>query len=175
MRSTLIITMSNFLILALCSAPALADGGRVVLIERQGDCRISVFTSPDPLRAGPIDISVLIQDAQTGKPIPNAQIFVTLTSTSPPSQIIHAVATNDAATNKLLSAALVDLPAPGEWNIEINCLAQHATFQVHFTIDAGERTYARLDVWPWFTWPASAVILFGIHRRLVWRRRPVSG
>jgi hypothetical protein len=175
MRSTLIIVMSSFLTLALCSVPALADGGRVVLMERQVDCRISVFTSPDPLRAGPIDISVLIQDAETGKPITNAQIIVTLTSASAPSRTIHAVATNDAATNKLLSAALVDLPASGEWSTEISCLAQHTAFQVHFTIDAGEPTLARLDVWPWFTWPAGAVILFGIHRRLVWRRRPASG
>jgi hypothetical protein len=167
--------MSCFLALALCSAHALADGGKVVLIERQADYRISVFMSPDPLRAGPTDISVLIQDAETGNPITNAQIIVTLTSTSAPSRTIYAAATNDAATNKLLSAALVDLPEPGEWNIEINCLAQHTAFQVHFLIDVGERTAPCLEGWSWFTWPAGAVILFGIHRRLVWRRRSVSG
>ncbi len=163
--------MSSFLTLALCIAPALADGGRIVMMERHGAYRISVFASPDPLRAGPIDISILVQDAETGKPIPNTQIIVTLTSTGAPCRTIHAVATNDAATNKLLSAALVDLPAPGEWNTEINCSAQQTAFQVHFTIDAGERRLASLDVWPWFTWPAGAIAVFGIHRRLVLPKR----
>jgi hypothetical protein len=166
--------MSSLLLHALCSAPALADGGKIVLMERQGDYRISVFTSPDPLRAGPIDISVLIQDAENGEPIPKPQIIVTLKSARAPFQTIRAVATNDAATNKLLSAALVDLPEPGEWKCDVNFLVRHTAFQLHFLIDAGEQTTVRLAVWPWFTWPAGAVILFGIHRRLVWRRRPAT-
>src|SRR5882757_1853251 len=70
--------ISCLLSLGLCCAVALADGGRVVLIERQGSYRISVFTSPDPLRAGPIDISVLLQDAETGNAITNAQVNVSL-------------------------------------------------------------------------------------------------
>ncbi len=175
MRSTVIILMSSFLTLALCSAPALADGGRIVLMERQRDYRISVFTSPEPLRAGPIDISVLIQDAETGEPIANAQIIVTLTSAGAPFRTIHAVATNGAATNKLLSAALVDLPEPGEWNCEINCLGAAYGFPDPFH-DRCRRTPCgapRCMAMVYLARRRSNLI--GIHRRLVWRRRPVSG
>jgi hypothetical protein len=63
------IVIAGCLLSGPCCAVALADGGRVVVVERQGDYRISVFTSPEPLRAGPIDISVLLQDAETGQPI----------------------------------------------------------------------------------------------------------
>ena len=143
-------------------------------MERQGDYRISVFTSPDPLRAGPIDISVLLQDAETGNAITNAQINVSLIPSSGRGGTIHAVATNDAATNKLLSAALVELPEPGLWDVEIACLAEHGPAQVQFTIDAAPRSAGWLNVWPWFSWPAAVVMLFGIHRRLVSQRKTAT-
>jgi hypothetical protein len=165
MRSLSTILILCLLSLGPCSAVALADGGRVVLIERQGNYRISVFTSPDPLRAGPVDISVLLQDAETGQPITNVPVSVSLKPSGGRGPTIRAVATTDAATNKLLSAALVELPTPGSWDIEISCLAEHGTDPVRFTLDAGEQSVAWTSVWPWFSWPAGVVILFGIHRR----------
>ena len=171
MRSLSIILISCLLSLGPCSAVALADGGRVALMERQGAYRISVFTSPDPLRAGPIDISVLLQDAETGMPITNAQVNVSLTQSSGHGRTIHAVATSDAATNKLLRAALVELPEPGLWDIEIVCLAQQGSARVQFTADAGPRSAGWMNVWPWFSWPAAAVMMFVIHRRLVSRSK----
>jgi hypothetical protein len=140
-------------------------------MERQGAYRISVFMSPDPLRAGPIDISVLLQDAETGMPITNPQVNVSLTPSSGRGRTIHAVATNDAATNKLLSAALVELPEPGLWDIEIAYLAQHSSARVQFRADAGPRSAGWLNEWPWFSWPAAVVIIFVIHRGLVSRNK----
>jgi hypothetical protein len=160
--------------LGLCCAVALADGGRVVLIERHGGYRISVFTSPDPLRAGPIDISVLLQDAETGNAISNAQVNVSLTPSGGSSRTIRAVATNDAATNKLLRAALVELPEAGLWDVEIACLAAHGPARVQFKIDAAPRSAGWLNVWPWFSWPAAMAMLFGIHRRLVSQRKTAT-
>jgi hypothetical protein len=151
----------------------LADGGKVVLIERQGDYRISVFTSPDPLRAGPIDISVLLQDDDTGRPITNARVNVSLTPSGGHGRTIRAVATNEAATNKLLNAALVELPEPGLWDVEITCLAELGPAQVRFRTDAGPKSTQWLNLWPWFSWPAAVVMLFAIHRRLVSRRKAV--
>lgn len=170
MRSLSIILISCLLSLGPCSAVVLADGGRVVLMERQGAYRISVFTSPDPLRAGPIDISVLLQDAETGMPITNPQVNVSLTPSSGRGRTIHAVATNATATNKLLSAALVELPEPGLWDIEIACLAEHGPARVQFMTDAGPRSARGVNVWPWFSWPACVVVVYGIHRRLISRR-----
>ena len=170
MRSLSIILISCLLSFGPCCAVAVADGGRVALMERQGSYRISVFTSPDPLRAGPIDISVLLQDAETGNAIKNAQINVSLVPSSGRGGTIRAVATNDAATNKLLSAALVELPEAGLWDVEIACLAEHGPALVKFKIDAASQSAGWLNVWPWFSWPAAAVMLFCIHRRLVSQR-----
>ena len=141
--------------------------GRLVLVEQQGDARISVFTSPDPLRAGLIDISVLLQDAETGQPIDDAQVNVQMTASDLGGRTIHAVATHAAATNKLLRAALMELPSPGSWDVEIAYVADSKPArQVYFTLEAGQPLTHWLTVWPWFTWPFGVILLYGIHR---WR------
>lgn len=154
-------------------ATALADGGRLVLAERHDDYQISVFTSPEPLRAGSADISVLLQRRETGAPIEDAQVFVKLTPRENRSPAIVAPATKDAATNKLLYAALVEIPEPGWWNVEISGTAIKQPVQVTFVFEAGERLPCWLTVWPWFCWPIGVVLLFGVHRLLVARKHPV--
>jgi hypothetical protein len=174
MRSFSFILIFSGLFLGPCCAIASADGGRVVLVERLGDYQISVFTSPEPLRAGLVDISVLLQDSSTGQPIMDAQVNVSLTPSGGRARPIRAVATMDAATNKLLYAALLDLPDPGSWEVEIACFAEHFPAAVRFTIEAGPRSTRWLKVWPWFSWPVGVVLLFGVHRLLVCRRETAS-
>src|SRR5262249_156491 len=55
---------------------ARADGGTVRLSQRAGGYQVTVFTEPTPLRAGPVDVSVLVQDAATGQALPGAQVTV---------------------------------------------------------------------------------------------------
>lgn len=160
-----------WLVLGPCCAIATADGGRVVLVEKQGDYRISVFASPDPLRAGPIDISILTQDATTDAPIADAQMDVTLSPRDQRGPTLRATATSAAATNKLLRAALLDLPAAGAWDVEIAITADRGPANVRFAIEAGPPLPRWLTVWPWFTWPIGAVFLFSLHRHLVWRKQ----
>ena len=83
------------LILAAWCAPVDADGGLVRLSVTQGGYRITVFTSPTPLRAGPVDISVLVQDAVTGEGLPEAQVSVRLSTGG---QVLEYPATAAAAT-----------------------------------------------------------------------------
>ena len=42
---------------------AFADGGTLRLSETEGPYRISVMTSSNPFRAGPVDVSVIVADA----------------------------------------------------------------------------------------------------------------
>ena len=171
MRSSVNIPSLCWLFLGVCCAVASADGGRIVLVEKQDNYSISVFTSPDPLRAGPIDISVLLQDATTEQAITDVEVDVSLTSRDGHGPTIRAIATSAAATNKLLSDALMVLPAAGIWDVEIDIAVGRCRPQVHFAIEAGQPLPHWLTVWPWFSWPAAAVVLFGIHRRLIWRKQ----
>jgi hypothetical protein len=148
-----------------------ADGGAVRVCERAGDYRITVFTAPTPLRAGPVDISVLAQDAATGECVPQARVTVCLT---PPKAgpALQCSATTEAATNKLFRAALVRLPEPGLWNVAVAVEGPHGQAGVWFTIKAEEPLPRWLDLWPWFSWPAIVVALFGIHEAMVRHKAP---
>src|SRR4051812_3789696 len=45
------------------------DGGTLRAWKRQGGYEIAVFTEPTPLVTGPVDMSVLLLDGNTGEPI----------------------------------------------------------------------------------------------------------
>ncbi len=170
MRTVILFLAFELLLPGTWCASARADGGTVRLVEQQGDYRISVFTDPHPLRSGPIDVSVFIQDVATGQPIPEAQIMVTLTAPDLPGTSIHVRATTEAATNKLLRSALIELPQPGEWHVQVATATARGTVHSRFNMVAGPPLPRWLTVWPWFSWPAVAVALFGVHRWLVARK-----
>src|SRR5262245_15441275 len=53
-------------------------GGEVRLTEKAGPFVITVFSDPTPLRVGPVDLSVMVQDGDSGRPILDAEVTVRL-------------------------------------------------------------------------------------------------
>jgi hypothetical protein len=153
------------------SSLARADGGAVRLCQRAGGYQIAVFTSPTPLRAGPVDVSVLVQDAATEECVPEAQVTVCLKATGdgPP---LECPATTAAATNRLFHAAVFELPKAGRWDVEVAVEGPHGWALLRFGIEADGPAPRWLEFWPWFTWPALVVALFGLHQ-VMFRQRPV--
>jgi hypothetical protein len=147
-----------------------ADGGAVRLSRRQGDYRITVFTEPNPFRAGPVDISVLVQDASTGRPMPRATVTVRAAPRDRPSEAVLHPATREAATNKLFRAALFELPEPGWWDFEVAIEGDHGPAKVYFDLKAAEPSPAWWRLWPWLGWPVLVIVLFLVHEGLVWRK-----
>ncbi len=146
-----------------------ADGGALRLREQAGNYQIAVFTSPTPFRAGPVDVSVLVQDAATGECVPEARVTVRLRAHES-GQVLEYPATAEAATNKLFHAAVFQLPEPGWWDGDVVVEGPHGPAQMRFEVKADEPLPRWLDLWPWFGWPALAVALFGIHKMLVRRK-----
>jgi hypothetical protein len=152
---------------------ARADGGAVRLREQAGDYEIAVFTSPTPFRAGPVDISVLVQDAATGVYLPEARVIVRLTARGS-GELLEYPATAETATNKLFRAAEFQLPEPGWWDVAVAVEGPHGPALVRFGVQADDPPPRWLDLWPWFSWPALAVALFGVHRALALRKTPLA-
>jgi hypothetical protein len=148
-----------------------ADGGTVRLSERRGGHQITVFTAPTPFRAGPVDVSVFVQDAETGETITDVGITVRAALRGRPGEAIGQAATNEAATNKLFHAALFELPEPGWWQFEIAVEGERGPARVRFEAEAGEALPRWVSLWPWFSWPAVAIGLFGLHQVLARRSR----
>ncbi len=153
-----------------CPAMARGDGGTVRLSEQQGVYKITVFTSPAPFRAGPVDISVFVQDAESGEPVNDVRIVVRVAPVDRLEEAQTESATSAAATNKLFRSALFDLPTSGRWSVDIAIEGPKGPAQARFEIEAGEPMPHWLAIWPWIGWPAIAIALFGIHQYLVYRR-----
>jgi hypothetical protein len=160
------------LVLVLVSGRCRADGGVVRAIERDGALRISVFTSPNPLVAGPVDISVLVQDGATGVPVDQVQIEIAITPRSRMYGAVTLAATSEAATNKLFRACLVELEA-GSYDVLVTCDAGANRGEVRFALEVGAAPARLTTLWPWFTWPVVPVVLFGLHEFLA-RKKPGS-
>jgi len=154
-----------------CTA-AYGDGGTVCLSGQEGGYRITVFTAPTPFRAGPVDISVLVQDALAEVPVSQTHVTIRLAQPGLPS--LEYRATQEAATNKLLRAAQFELPAPGRWRMEVQVEGSGGRAVVSGELDAAEAVPRWRAMWPWFCWPALAVALFSMHQVLT-RRRAADG
>src|SRR5579871_4724750 len=104
------------LVLLATAASALADGGAVVLHKRTQALTVTAFASPAPPRAGPLDISVLVQSSDTLEPVLDAQVWLRFANGS---QTKEVQATRTQAKNKLLYAASAQLADPGDWQLSV--------------------------------------------------------
>src|SRR6266567_101513 len=119
MRPVKCLLLSSLLILHSPSF-VLGDGGTVRLSAKQGNYQIAVLTSPTPLRAGLVDISVLVQNADTHELVLDGQVTVKATPRGHAGRAVSQVATIEAATNKLFRAANLDLREVGWWDVAVS-------------------------------------------------------
>ncbi len=140
------------------------------LSKCEGSYQITVFTTPTPFRAGPVDISVLVQDAATGELDSKARVTVGLTPRDRYGQPMRLAAATEAATNKLFRAAIFDLPEAGQWEVEVAIEGGQGSAQVRFDVAAARRLPQWPAMWPWIGWPLVVVVFFSIHQFLIWRK-----
>jgi hypothetical protein len=160
----------TLLLLACGSGNGRADGGTVRLAERVGSYQVTVFTSPQYLRAGPVDISVLVQEPATGAPIRDAVVRVEVSALGRSGPTITSLATYEAATNKLYQAAKFDLPESGQWEVRVQIDGVHGPAETSFPVDAAEPLPRWLDLWFWIALPVVPIVLFGANEILTRRR-----
>lgn len=147
-----------------------ADGGRVVHIEKLDDVTITVFASPNPLTAGPVDVSFLVQDAESLQTISDASISILCQQVAARERIekspsAAAAASRELATNKLLQSAIVDLPNSGEWHVTVKVTIDKRNAEFSLALSVADASAAN----EWCTAivpPIAGIALFAIHRQL---------
>ena len=127
------------------------------------------------MRAGALDVSVLVQDVASGKPLLDLPIVVSAYPIPDPLQKRSAPATTDAATNKLLHAAQLNLREAGAWRIEVVVAGAQQETVIRFDVVVAQARPRWLDMSLWIGWPLLAIGAFAVHQYLVHRRRPLSG
>jgi len=162
--------LSIFCILVARLSDLRADGGAMRLSERAGGYWITVFTDPTPLRGGPVDVSVFVQDADTGELAPGVRITVQAAPRGRPREAVRHDATVEAATNKLFRSAIFDLPESGWWEFEAAVDGERGRAQVRFEAEAADPPPSWQAMAPWVGWPALAIVLFAVHQMMVRRK-----
>jgi len=162
--------LSSCPLIALSPCQARADGGAVRISEERGNYRMTVFTSPTILRAGAVDVSVLVQEVGTGELAVGVHVTVKVMPRGATDVTYEGPATTEAATNKLYYSAIFNLPEPGWYSVEVSACGVLGKAEVRFDLEAAEALPSWLAMLPWVGWPIAAIVLFGIHQVLVRRR-----
>lgn len=148
-----------------------ADGGAVQFAKSAGPFVTTAFATPTPLRAGSIDISLMIQDRENQQPVLDCQVFVLLHKEGAMS--IHSEATHHAAQNKLLYAAQVNVPEPGLWEIEVQINHGNDSIKITGEITVAVSHPVVLAYWRSLALPPLFISLFAVNQWL--KRRSVKG
>lgn len=135
------------LLLSIAPAAHSHHTGELCVHTQVGRLAVAVFSEPTPLQVGPARISVLVQQSKTQQPVLDATVSVVLQergSRRPPSM---AAATRQASTNKLLYTALVDIPAPSRWELQIDVQSQDASAHATCRMSASLPKPGLLALW----------------------------
>jgi hypothetical protein len=160
---------------------ARADGGAVLAQQISGPYRITLFGSPAPLRAGPADLSVLIQDVQTGEAVLNPEVGIQVQATSndggeawlPPCCSMKTgvsttvTATHEAAQNKLLYAANTVIPSSGPHKILVRLDGADA---LSAPVEIAPPLSPVTNYWTYLAFPPLAIVGFALNQHLRRRR-----
>jgi hypothetical protein len=143
-----------------------ADGGTVQLHEASGPYVVTVFTTPETLRAGPIDTSVLIQDRESGGVILDAAVTLVVQSAAATGPGFQIRVTHTQARNKLLQAATIAIPAPGWWTMQVSVSRNGVQAAVATKVLVQPPAPRLAGIWPYLILPPVAIVLFALHQAL---------
>lgn len=167
-----------------------ADGGTVQFTALCQGLQVSVFTDPGLPSAGPLDLSVLVQDAATHAAILDAEVRATLTpetrkalsasAWAPPLCAANSTSNlqsfpldHGAAQNRLYYASLVQIPAGGRWRLEVNVRRGAQAVSIDGVLHVTDQVAPWTSYWHLFLFPPLAIGLFAaVQSRRSARRSP---
>ncbi len=150
------------LLLSLSMRAALADGGRLVMRQPAGGWIVSLFVTPEALGTGPADFTAMVEDRATDQIVLDADVSLTLTPANANSKPIVVPLTRAAANNKLLQAATVTLPSPGQWHVTLNVRERGEEASAATDLVVAAHASRRALVW------MLAVLPFAVLALLAW-------
>lgn len=158
--------LAAFLMLGMWATVARADGGTMLLHQDAGVFTITLFAAPQPLHTGAADLSVMVQDRNSGEVLldPTIDLTVAPETTNALQQTVRLA--KGQASNHLLQASTVHFSSAGKWRLTLlvrrgNDLAQ---LSAECTVEP-DRSRATL-VWFYVLLPVALILLFVIHQAL---------
>ena len=166
------------------SGTAWADGGAILARQKVGDLDVTIFASPAPLRAGPVDISVLVQEAGKTTTVMDANVEV-VWSASPDAPIEwmppccsmgtldRMPAVRGHSQNKTLYSAIVPVKSAGPSQFSVRIQRGDVSEAISCDVEVQPPRSPILAYWPFLAFPPFFIAGFALHQRLS-RKKSVS-
>jgi hypothetical protein len=149
---------------------AQAHGAVAQFTREAGPFVVTVFTTPSPLQAGPVDISLLIQSRENQQPVLDCVALIQLRKDD--ATTVHSEATHEAAENKLLYQAQVKVPESGVWQLEVAITHESDSVEVGGAITVASSSPVVLAYWRSLALPPLLISLFALNQLL--KRRSLN-
>jgi hypothetical protein len=144
-----------------------ADGGKVQFQRQAGPFLITLFSDPSEVHVGRVDLSVLCQKSDDKSTILDAKVFLHLTKPGGAEIVEFTLpASHEAATNKTLYAAHLDLPTTGKWKVKVDTRRGSDEASVTGDLNVLPKEPVLVTYWPFFVIVPLIALLFAINRRL---------
>jgi hypothetical protein len=174
-------------LLSLSAACCYGDGGAVIKRQMIDGLQLTIFASPAPLRAGPVEVSVLVQRGE--KPVLDAVVDISWQANSassadwlPPCCTMESgteriPALRQHSNNRFLYSAIVPMKTAGPSVLRIRVLEAGREALLSCDLDVRRPLPPLLAFWPWLAFPPVAIAGFVLHQRLSRprQRRAVRG
>ena len=157
------------------------DGGAILARQTVSGLEVTVFASPAPLRAGPVDVSVLVQEGD--QPVLDAAVEVAWRagSTSSPDWLPPCCTMDSNAekipalrahsNNRFLYSAIVPMKFAGPSELVIKVSRGEREAVLSCDIEVRRPMPPALAFWPWLVFPPVAIAGFALHQNLTRSRQ----
>jgi hypothetical protein len=144
-----------------------ADGGTVVLHKHAGDFEVTVFSKSEAVRAGTNDLSVMVQRGDQST-VMNAAVLLHFEMKQKSGDIMRltAIANHAKATNKMLYAASINIPATGLWQMDADVTSDGRNGVATGQIQVLPPLPPVVNYWPYVAMVPALAVAFLINRKL---------
>ena len=182
--------LPGLLLFGLSVCNARADGGVIRLRQAKGPFLVTVFTAAEPVQEGLCDVSVLVQQRDSGDAMLDATVELVFTapaasaaepvgqlcgasrawllgrSAKPAQAQLTVPACRSLASNKLLYAAPIRFGTAGRWQLEALIKRRSDTVEVACSIPVGSPPRRLISLAPYLAVPPLLVALFVLNQYL---------
>jgi hypothetical protein len=95
--------------------------------------------------------------------LPDAGIALIVAPRDRPSRAKRYEASTAAATNKLMQAALVEIPTAGAWTIDVKVEGPQGPAGGQCEVEVGPALPKWEALWCWIAWPGVVIALFALR------------
>jgi hypothetical protein len=177
-----------FSMLLALSGTALADGGAIQFQGDSGAFHVTIFTQPPILRAGLVDLTLLLQDRSNMNPLLDAKVTFDLTAQDstnaqttewmPPACAMNKTVNRSNVPaqpahgeNRLLYGTVVQIPSSGRWQLKARIERDAERAEIETLLDVKPALLPPLAYWHLLLFPPLAILGFVLHQVARGKRR----